>query len=375
MDQANGLSGLGEYVQFGRWTFQNITDKLQTVTDPEKIKKFQENCVRFERSFEEQKGLEQKYFSPDAMKMSPVISGAAKEIYSEGQAAIDKFFDGTMSAEELGGILQGLSDRLLKACEEEGYPMPLFGGSMAAAGMEAFYGEFRRMILDTAVQRSNAEGRQYITGELNCQRNWKYYNSDYYYQSEDAISALTDKFLSKVREMGWEDKVSVPDYKAKGLNLYNNFNSALSNHFNVDDQFVIDTEQAPPRDFRWFYQSGGTGSGYGKVTARWSERPDGTIYDYVDYTTPGFDPADPTKGTTWAAYKDENGTWQYDSVDFTYDFSKDDLKNVAGLLRFAGKTGTSWGAVNQFLKNLQLYPGGYFSRFPKRGGLSMSLRA
>lgn len=375
MDTVNGSSRLGEYVQFGKWTFGNITDRLQTVTDPEEIKNFEENCVRFDRSFEEQKGLERKYFSPDAMRMSPAVSAAAKEIYGQGQAAIDKFFDGTMSAEELGNTLQGLSDRLLKTCEEEGYPSPLFGGPMAAAGMEAFYGEFRRMILDTAVQRNNAEGRQYVTGELTAQRNWKYYNSDYYYKSEDAVSALTDKFQAKVQEKGWEDKVSVPDYKARGLNLYYNFNSALSNHFNVDDQFVMDADEVPPRDFRWFYQSGGNDGRHGKVTARWSERPDGTIYDYVDYTTPGFDSTDPAKGTTWAAYKDENGTWQRDSADFTYDFSKDDLKDVAGLLRFAGKSGASWEAVSRFLKNLQVYPGGYFSRFARYGELGMSLRA
>lgn len=373
MDTVNGSAGLGEYVQFGKWTFQNITDRLQTVTDPEKIKKFEETSVRFDRGFEEQKGLEQKYFSPFAMENSPVISAAAKEVYSQGQAAIDRFFDGTISAEELGDTLQGLSDRLLDACKEEGYPIPLFGESMAAAGMEAFYSEFRRMILDTAVQRNNAEGRQYVTGEMTAQRNWKYYNSDYYYQSEDAISALTDKFLTAVREKGWEDKVSVPDYRAKGLNLYNNFNSALSNHFNVDDQFIIDTEQVPPRDFRWFYQSGGN-NGAPVLASLTITRPDGTE-TVIDYAGKGFDPADPTKGTAWAAYKDENGTWRYDSADFTYDFSKDDLKNVAGLLKFAGKSGASLEAVNQFLKNLQLYPGGYFSRFPQYRGQGLSLRA
>lgn len=373
MDQVNGSSGLGGYVQFGKWTFRNVTDSLQTVTDPEKVKAFEEHSVRFERSFEEQKDLERKYFSPYAMEASPAVSGAAKEAYSQGQAAIDKFFDGTMTAEELGDTLQGLSDRLLKACEEEGYPIPLFGGSMAAAGMEAIYGEFRRMILDTAVQRNNAEGRRYVTGEMNCQRNWKYYDSDYYYQSEDAISALTDSFLTKVREMGWEDKVSVPDYKAKGLDLYNNFNSALSNHFNVDDRFVIDTEQVPPRDFRWFYQSGGNG-GSPVLASLTITEPDGTE-TIIDYAGKDFDPTNPTKGTTWAAYKDEDGTWQYESADFTYDFSMEDLKNVAGLLKFAGRAGASREAAYRFLKNLQLYPGGYFSRFPQYGGLSMSLRA
>lgn len=374
MDQISRQAGPGEYVQYGKWTFKNITDQVRTVTDPEEIRKFQENCVRFERSFEEQKGLDQKYFSPDAMKISPAISGAAKEAYSQGQAAVDRFFDGTASADELGETLQDLSDRLLTACKEEGYPCPLFGGSMAAAGMEAFYGEFRRMILDTAVRRNNAEGRQYVTGELTAQRNWKYYNSDYYYQSGEAVAALTDKFSARIREEGWEDKVSVPDYQARGLNLYNNFNSALSNHFNVDDRFIIDTEQVPPRDFRWFYQSGGNDGGSGRVTSLTMIHPDGTE-TFVDYTTPGFDPTDPAKGAVWAAYKDENGRWQYDSADFKYDFSSSDLKNAAGLLKFAGKAGASREAASWFLRNLQVYPGGYFSRFPQYGARSMNLRA
>lgn len=374
MDQVSGADGLGKYVQYGKWTFENISDQVQTVTDPEKIKEFQENSVQFDLSFEEQKGLERKYFSPDVMNRSPVISGTAKEVYSQGQAAIGQFFNGTMSADELGETLQGLSGKLLDACKEEGYPWPLFGGAMGAAGMEAFYGEFRRMILDTAVQRNNAEGRQYVTGELTVQRNWKYYNSDYYFQSEDAIAALTDKFLSRVREMGWEDKVSVPDYRAKGLNLYDNFNSALSNHFNVDDQFVINTERVPPKDFRWFYQSGGNDGSTVTVSSLTAINPDGTETVF-NYEGEGFDPANPTRGTTWAAYRDENGRWQYGSVDFKYDFSKSDLKNVADLLRFAGKSGDAWEAAARFMKNLQVYPGGYFGRFPQYGALGMDLRA
>jgi len=245
---------------------------------------------------------------------------------------------------------------------------------MGPALQECFYGEFRRMVLDEAVQRNNAEGKQYITGELTAQRNWKYYNSDYYYQSGDALSALTDKFNAMAQARGWEDQVSVPDYKARGLNLYNNFNSALSNHFNVDDQFIIDTDQVPPKDFRWFCQSGGNDGSTGSVTSLTIEHPGGAA-EFIDYTTPDFDPTDPTKGATWAAYKDENGQWQYDSADFTYDFSKADLKNAASLLTFAGKTGDAWEAVSRFMKNLQVYPAGYFSRFPQYGALGMDMRA
>lgn len=141
-------------------------------------------------------------------------------------------------------------------------------------------------------------------------------NSDYYFQSEDAINALTDKFLAKAQENGLKDIASVPDYKAKGLNLYYNFNSAVSNDFNLDDRYVIEKDQVPPKDFQWFFQTGGNDSDKGKVTSMAAYSANGTLEKYRDFTTPGFDPMDPLKGTCWAAYKDENGEWQYSSADF-----------------------------------------------------------
>ena len=59
----------------------------------------------------------------------------------------------------------------------------------------------------------------------------------------------------------------------------------------------------------------------------------------------------------------------------TYDFSKGDLKSAAGLLRFSGRSGEAQDGANRFLKNLQVYPGGYFSRFPLYGAAGVSLRA
>lgn len=374
MNPVNGSAGLGEYVQFGKWTFQNVTDRLRQVTDPEEIQKFRDSCVVFNPTAEEQKDRFRAAFSDAAMTRSPVISDVKQEVCRQAEAAVSGFFDGTLSAEELADSYQSLSDQLMDACKDRGYPMPLWGGMMGPAFQETFYGEFRRMLLDEAVSRNNAEGRLYITGEMTAQRNWKYYNSDYYYRSEEAISALTEKFNTMAEERGWEDAASVPDYKAKGLNLYHNFNSALSNHFNVDDQFVINPDLAPPRDFRWFYQSGGNSGDRGFVTSLTVEHPDGTT-TFIDYTKPGFDSTDPAKGATWAAYKDEGGTWRYRTADFTYDFSRDDLKNAAGLLKFSGQSGGAQEAVNRFLQNLQLYPGGYFSRFPQHGNLGMNLRA
>ena len=204
-------SGLGEYVQFGKWTFQNATDQLKKVTDPEEIRKFKDNCVVFNPTEAEQKDRFRAEFSAAAMDRSPVISDVKQEVYQQAEAAIGKFYDGTLSAEELADTYRGLSDRLMDACKDRGYPMPLWGGMMGPAFQETFYGEFRRMVLDEAVQRNNAEGKQYITGEMTAQRNWKYYNSDYYYQSEEAVSALTETFAAMAEERGWEETVSVPD--------------------------------------------------------------------------------------------------------------------------------------------------------------------
>lgn len=186
------------------------------------------------------------------------------------------------------------------------------------------------------------------------------------------MSALIKNLNAIAKEKGLEEYVSVPDYKAKGLNLYYNFNSAWSNNFDVSEQFILDPDMTPPKDFQWFYQSGGN-NGAPVLESLTITRPDGTE-SVIDYAGKGFDPTNPTKGTTWAAYKDEDGIWQRVSADFTYDFSESDLKNVADLLKFSGKTGGMQEAINQFLKNLQVYPRGHFSRFAQYGQISMSTR-
>ena len=71
MDQASGSVGLGGYVQFGKRTFQSISGQLQKVTGPEEARKFQENCVVFNPSAEEQKDKFLAEFSGAAMDKSP----------------------------------------------------------------------------------------------------------------------------------------------------------------------------------------------------------------------------------------------------------------------------------------------------------------
>lgn len=190
-------------------------------------------------------------------------------------------------------------------------------------------------------------------------------NSDYYFQSEDAINALTDKFLAKAQENGLKDIASVPDYKAKGLNLYYNFNSAVSNDFNLDDRYVIEKDQVPPKDFQWFFQTGGNDSDKGKVTSMAAYSANGTLEKYRDFTTPGFDPMDPLKGTCWAAYKDENGEWQYSSADFEKKVRQRGLEKYAGPSAFFRKNRTPAGGCQPVLKEFAvLSPGDISANFP-----------
>ena len=189
--------------------------------------------------------------------------GETARAYLEGEQAtqtspmddcIDQFFDGTMSESEL----QAEYEKLLKK--------ELFGsmenptGPLTASQKETatnFYNAFREKILSTAVERNNAEGEQYITGDMNVQRNWAYYNSDYYYASESAISAITEGAQNVSQEYG--STFEVPDYMAQGkTNLYN-FNTALSGDPFVasDYHYIIDPDVVPPENFKWFYEKSG----------------------------------------------------------------------------------------------------------------------
>lgn len=99
--------------------------------------------------------------------------------------------------------------------------------------------------MSAAVQHNNAEGEKYITGDMNVQRNWSYYNSDYYYASEAAISAITEGAQNVSQEYG--SSFEVPDYMAQGRTDLYNFNTALSGDpFVVSDyHYIIDPDVAP----------------------------------------------------------------------------------------------------------------------------------
>ena len=362
----NPFSGQ-EYIQYGKFTFKNETDKIYKV-DPATVDTI--TWVKYDRTPAQEIASWKREFSDIALSRSPVAD-IKKEIDAEIDAVINGFFDGTVSEEELSDTFQALANRFFNACEDAGYPTPLWGDRPIQARTETFYDEFRMKILDVAVQRNHQEGQRYITGEMNAQRNWKYYNSDYYFKSEAALSAITDGLNQITQGPAYED-YTIPDYKARGLNLYYNFNSAFSNQFCVDEQFMKDPNMAPPKDFVWFYQSGGDSgrnTSSGGVTS-----VNGVPVEPASYGPKHFDPTDFWTATTWAAYRDAQGNRHLVSTDFFYNYDKSDLRNVAALLKFTNGDPAQDAAVNRFLKNLQAYPAGYFSRFPRTRAVDLDCR-
>lgn len=364
----NPFSGQ-EYIQYGKFTFKNETDRLQKL-DPATVD--MSKMAKYDRTHAQEVASWKKYYSDSALARSPA-AGVKQEVDAETDAVISGFFDGTVSEEELASRFQALAERLSSACEDAGYPIPLRSVQGTQALTETFYSEFRRKILDTAVQRSNQEGQKYITGEMNAQRNWKYYNSDYYFKSEAAIAAITEGLNQFAQGPAYKD-FALPDYKAEGMNLYYNYNTAFSNSFAVDDQFMKDPDMVPPENFQWFYQSGGASASKvipcNNLTI---ERPDGTV-EVIDYRPTSFDPTDFRTANTWAAYRDGQGNRHLVSTDFFYNYDKSDLRNVAALLKFTNGDPAQDAAVNRFLKNLQAYPAGYFSRFPRTRAVDLDCR-
>lgn len=306
-------------------------------------------------------------FMDRPMATDPRVAEFKKQMDQEAQDTIGRFYDGSLSEDELGDAFRSLAETFAKGCWERGYPHPMWdiGSPTDQAALSGFYGEFRRMILQEAVTRNHAEGKRYVTGGLDMQKNYKYYNSDYYYKSEAAIKAATDAIQAIMDERGY-DQFKVKDYKAEGLNEYYNFNTAFSNRFELSEQYMLDPDMPPPKNFQWFFQTGGNSSRR-KFTmdACITRDAKGNIKEVEIYNPRlRFDPRDPRTANTWAAFTDENGQRHKISADFFFNNSNADLYNVGSLLQFGGEDakGCAYAAVNRFLANLQAYPKGYFTR-------------
>lgn len=364
MSDISKLSDVMKPVQYGKWTLGNVTSMLKKVDKPPD---FKFDVAEFHSPTPQEIRSSARWrFTTSNWFRTPELNALTESINAERDQAINDFYDGRLSADGLADKFQELLARYRDGHNEN---LPLGIDLYAEEAMtEVFYSNFRASALNIAVERNNAEGRQYITGKIDTQRNWKYYNSDYYFQSEDALEAITRGLTQYLDVRKAEPSsgnmpafdIDIPDYKAEGMDESYNFNSAWSAYF-VDvswrggaGQFMRDYDQVPPKDFQWFYQSGGDAKAR-KFYVTWDN------LDGKDKNIP-FNHKDPFSATTWASYVDSKGVKHYVNTDFSYDHTENDLKIVSSLLRFTGNKKED-GAYNKFLSSLQVSPKGHFERF------------
>ena len=113
----NPFSGQ-KYIQYGKHTFENITDQVR-ITDhgTAGVDLTKGHILELKDTAAPWK----KYYSDIALSQSPVAN-VKKEVDAKTSTAINGFFDGTVSEDELADTFQTLAGQLSDACESAGYP-------------------------------------------------------------------------------------------------------------------------------------------------------------------------------------------------------------------------------------------------------------
>ena len=360
------------YTEYG--TFQDIKHELKKVEGPVDTSNFttvpwydRDNVKR-----ELRQGMLEMRASNcnnwNAAGAAEALEGT-KAVMAEAKSAAGKFYDGIISGDELQAEYERLSERYVAVFSKSGYPSRLSSGCIQTrlGAQELFYDEFRKEILKEAVARNNAEGRQYAT------RNGsrvKYYNSDYYYKSEEAIDAITkgafavaEVSRAKCEELGYDEYAfEVPKYRSdmvKGVgNLYYNFNSVWSNNIVADEEFITDYDQVPPRNFQWFFESGGSSSDGDSDLPGWTEEP-------------GKSGSSGKPASIWARWTDADGTMFFDASNFWFTDDGKGLFRVSELLKLNIGVPESASQVEQFLDSLQVFRPGYFRKHYAAGRMNV----
>lgn len=336
-----------------------IPDKIKPLTEPVDTSDWK----IVDTSYEGYRAGYAKYFEPmgQFQLKDAQMTEVNQRIDAETRQILQDFYKGTTDKTTLKDQFQELAMRNFASNEKytanvdgAGTSFMLHDKNVYRVMMETFYSEFRRTALDVAVKMNNAEGQQCVSGQNVQPNTWKYYNSDYYYMSENAISTATDGIKELANAWGYKE-FTIPDYAKEQTWLYHNFNTALSNPFSASERYFKDPEQVPPEGFSWFYQEEPT------------SQPDGLLNFYITKTGDTSDEVPSISkipAVTWAKYKSANGTIHTQTAHFAYNLSSSDLYSLASLLRFTDDSPQA-KAANQFLNGLQVYKAGYFDPFPK----------
>lgn len=197
------------------------------------------------------------------------------------------------------------------------------------------YNVFRQYAVSTASTACQNEGKQ-IAQQYGTEGNpdWVYYNSDYYYESEDVKSAVKDCAAGLAKELGLGN-VDLPTEFNDPLRaeLYNSFNTNWNwgSTKNVGVSTMLDTDKIPPKDFKFFFKE-------------------------QKYTQKQISNTASDINSDAGVLLVSSGNWQQEvEVPFSYDFDKNGHFNVASLIQALSSSCQNSDEINSYLNNFDVY--------------------
>ncbi|MBQ4347375.1 MAG: hypothetical protein IJC39_02890 [Firmicutes bacterium] len=157
-------------------------------------------------------------------KTDSPIARESCAVIKKADALIAGYYDGEMSIEQLQSSYEALAKEYTDVLGNNGYSSM----QVKYCAAEAFYDSFRVKLLEEAVRRNNAEGKQYVSDDYGKCNTYSYYNSDYYYKSEKAISAITKGAMAVSDSLGaaFGSLNTKQGLSVVGDDRYDNFNTA-----------------------------------------------------------------------------------------------------------------------------------------------------
>lgn len=197
------------------------------------------------------------------------------------------------------------------------------------------YNVFRQYAVSTASTACQNEGKQ-IAKQYATEGNtdWVYYNSDYYYKSEEAKSAVKDCAADLANEQGLGN-VDFPIKFSDPLRaeLYDSFNTNWNwgSTMNVGVSTMLNPDEVPPKDFKLFFTEQ-------KYTQKQISDPATGI--------------NPDAGVLSVS----SGSWKQEvDVPFRYDFDENGHFNAANLIQALDSSCRNPDEINSYLKNFDVY--------------------
>ena len=136
MEQVQNAPRGGKWVEYGKFTFLDISHEIKTIDTPPDV----DEWVKVDMSPEHRLESWRPLFTGPALGRNPGTAAVWKEFEQQTKLAAGQFLDGTMDAGALTDVFQQGYQHLTDVAKDTGYPSPLWDKMMGPACLESKIG-------------------------------------------------------------------------------------------------------------------------------------------------------------------------------------------------------------------------------------------